>query len=118
MLVRALQIAVGGRVGIRPALQGEGVGRAAVEPYVEDVVDLLVAVGIVVAQEVTGRAVEPGVGALLGDGLADALGDVRVRQGVAGVLLDEDGQGEPQARWRLTSQSGRVSTIERMRLRP
>ncbi len=26
--------------------------------------------------------------------------------------------GEPQARWRLISQSGRVSTMARMRLRP
>ena len=26
--------------------------------------------------------------------------------------------GEPQARWRLISQSGRLSTMERMRLRP
>ncbi len=56
MLVRALQIEVGRPVGVGPALQDEGVGRAGVEPDVEDVLDLLVALGVVVAEEVARRA--------------------------------------------------------------
>ena len=34
------------------------------------------------------------------------------------VLSTNIAKGEPQARWRLISQSGRPSTIDRMRLRP
>jgi hypothetical protein len=67
MLVGAFQIEVGRPAAVGAALQGEGVGRAGIEPDVEDVLDLLVALRIVVAEEVARRPGEPGVGALLGD---------------------------------------------------
>ena len=34
------------------------------------------------------------------------------------VLSTNMAMGDPQARWRLTSQSGRLSTMARMRARP
>jgi hypothetical protein len=40
------------------------------------------------------------------------------RSGWPVALSTNMASGEPQARWRLISQSGRVSTIARMRLRP
>ena len=70
MLVRAFEIE---RRPARPGpdcrLQHEGMGRARFEPDVDDVLHLLVVVGIVVvAEEARGRAREPGVGALLLEG--------------------------------------------------
>ena len=77
---------------------------------------------MVVAEEARlGALLEPGVGALVLEGLADAGVDRRVVQDLGravGLALHEQVSGTPQARWRLISQSGRASTIERMRLRP
>ena len=68
-----------------------GMRRARVEPDIEDVVDLLVVVGIVVGREKTlSRALRvPGVGAFLLEGLCDALVDALVHQRDVLALLDE-----------------------------
>ena len=89
------------REGLR-VLQGEGVGGAGIEPHVENVGHLL-PVGRIVdepSEEALLRAgLEPGVGALLGDGLADARHQL-VRLGEAGrwgdlprLLVHEHGDG-------------------------
>ena len=108
VLVGAFQIEICGPAGIgappwgtilpmrsvlgRAALQHEGVGRAGIEPDVENILNLFVAVGIVVAEEVAGRPREPGVGALGGDEVDDPGIDVGVLQRLAGDLVDEHGQ--------------------------
>ncbi len=68
-------------------------GRSRVEPDVENVGDLL-EIGriIILAQEISVRPREPGVGALGGDPLDDALIDGLVHQGLATFLVDEHGQ--------------------------
>ena len=92
MLVGALEIEVGRPLRVRAALQGEGVGRAGIEPDVEDVLDLLVLLRIVGAEEVGRRPGEPGVGALGADQAQDAGVDLFVVQRLAGLLVDEHGQ--------------------------
>ncbi len=69
-------------------------GRAGVEPDIQDVVDLLI-VGRVAAhaQELGRLAREPGVGAVLTNGLDDAGVDSLVAERMTGVLVDEHGQG-------------------------
>ena len=73
-------------------LQHIGVGRAGIEPDVEDVVDLLVIGGIVVRREEAPRRAlgVPGVGAFLFEGLGDARVDALVDQRRMLALLDED----------------------------
>ncbi|MNU56747.1 hypothetical protein D3C71_458480 [compost metagenome] len=82
-------IAVRGRARV----QRKGVGRAGVEPDVEDVGDLLEALGIVRAQEVGVGRREPDVGAAIGHGLDDTGVDLGIVQGLARLLVDEHGQG-------------------------
>ncbi|MBV9538581.1 MAG: isoleucine--tRNA ligase, partial [Acidisphaera sp.] len=61
MLVRPLQVE-GGRPGQAARLQHEGVGRAALEPHIDDVGDLFVGVGIAaVTQKARRRRGVPGV---------------------------------------------------------
>src|SRR5438874_2225085 len=66
VLVGAFQVGIGRPPAVGSVLQGEGVGRPGIEPDVEDVLDLLVAGRIVVAEEVAVGAGEPGVGAFFG----------------------------------------------------
>ena len=75
MLVGAFEIDVGRPFQVGPVLQREGVGRAGIEPDVEDVLDLRPRlVGVVIAEEtLLGALGEPGVGALLLEGVDDAL---------------------------------------------
>ncbi len=62
-------------------LQHEGVGRAGIEPDVENVVDLLPALRGARAEETLARAGRvPGVGAFLVERLDDAVIDVRIVQ--------------------------------------
>ena len=73
-------------------VEREGMGRAGIEPDVENVVDLFVMVRVVFGrEEARGRAFrEPGVGALLFEGLGDALIDLLVDENFLCVLVDED----------------------------
>ncbi len=93
VLVGTLKIEVGRPLAVITAFQGEGVGRARIEPDVEDVCDLLeVGRVVVAAQEVAVRAGEPGIGALRGDEVDDALVDGFIHQGLARRLVDIHGQ--------------------------
>ncbi len=99
MLVRTFQVEIGRRARIGPPLEGEGVGRAGVEPDVEDVLDLLVVGGIAARpEELGGLLGEPGVCACLLDRRDDAGVDVLVAQRLAGPLVHEHGErGAPGA---------------------
>ena len=103
--------------------QHEGVGRAGIEPDVEDVVDLLPAsLACSRAEEALARAVGvPGVGALLLEGVGDALVDALVVQDFdrpSPFSWTNTAIGTPQARWREITQSGRLSIMPVMRFSP
>ena len=86
MLVRPLAIEVGADVRPVARLDHEGVGRARIEPDVEDVGDRLVIVeAVAVAEQGLVVGAEPGVGAALVEGVEDAAVDHRVLQIVAGL---------------------------------
>ena len=92
-LVRPLQIQVGRPAAVAPVLQRKGVGRAGVEPDVQDILDLLerrrVAIG---AQELGWVTGEPGVRALRLDRRCDARVHGGIAQRLAGGDLHEHGQ--------------------------
>ena len=101
VLVGAFQVEVGGPVRRpvaavavlrRARIQGEGVGRAAVEPDVQDVRDLFIGRGVEVTEEVAVGRGEPDVGAVFGHGLGDAGVHVCIDQRLARRLVDEHGQ--------------------------
>ncbi len=73
-------------------IDGEGVGRAGIEPDIEDVGDLLVLGRIVVAEKLFVRRGEPHVRAAFGDSGDDAGIDFRIVQRLAGRLVDIHGQ--------------------------
>ena len=97
MLVRAFEIhhLVGAAVMLRRMPQGremlrvfqrEGVGRAGIEPDVEDVVDLFVIGGVVVGRRGSARRrrLVPGVGAFVRESVDDAGVDLLVDAGCRG----------------------------------
>jgi hypothetical protein len=100
-------------------LQHEGVGRAGIEPHLDDVHHLLVVVRVaVVAEEARGIGLEPGVGALCSKASttrSTTRGRAAARRS---ACRRRPAIGTPQARWREMHQSGRCSIIERRRLRP
>ena len=73
-------------------VERKGVGRAGIEPDVQNVFDLLVAGWVVGAQKVAVGRGEPDVGAVFGDGGDDAGVDLGVMQGLAGLLVHIHGQ--------------------------
>ena len=84
MLVRAFEIERGRPGEVGADLEHEGVGRAGVEPNIEDVVDLLPLCRVVdeAAEEALARAwFEPSVSAFFGEGFAHSL-DERFRPGI------------------------------------
>ena len=87
-ILRRMPARPGKWIGI---LQHVGVRRAGIEPDVEDVVDLLVIGGIVIGREEARRGAlgVPGVGALLLEGVGDALVDALVDQRLVLALPDE-----------------------------
>src|SRR5687768_8120881 len=93
MLVGAFEIEVGRPALLRPAaaFQHEGVRAAAVEPYVQDVGDLLEVVGVApFAQEALRSAfLGPGVHALLTNGGDNAGVNLRIDEILAGLAVDE-----------------------------
>ncbi len=92
MLVGAFEIERGRPLQIGPLLQDEAMRRAAVEPDVDDVDDLVVILGgIVVAEEILRIRGEPDIGALALDRRGDAVDDPLVAQRLAGLLVGEDG---------------------------
>ena len=103
MLVRAFEIhdfvgpAVAQPVDAREArevfwiVQREGMGRARIEPDIENVVDLFVFSGSWSGQKARGGACrEPGIGAFLLESVRDALIDLLVDEDFLCVLIDED----------------------------
>ena len=89
MLVRAFAIEVGADALAVARLDHEGVGRARIEPDVENVGDRLVIVeAVAVAEQGLMVGAEPGVGAALVEGVEDAAVDGRVLQIVAGLAVD------------------------------
>ncbi len=94
MLVRALQVEVGRPARVGPGFDGEGVGRAGIEPDVQDVVDLLKVGRIAVGPKELGRIErEPGVRPRLAHGFDDTGVDGLVAQRLAGLAVDEHGDG-------------------------
>ena len=94
MLVRAFEIERGRPDQLaRLLLQAEGVGAAALEPDVENVVDLFPrAVAVHLAEEALARAVhEPGVGTFFAEGFDNARVDRRIVQHFAGRRVGENG---------------------------
>ena len=91
VLVRAFEVERGRPHQLRPLLQDEAVGGAALEPDIEDVGDLVVGVRVVLRRE-EARLVagEPGVGAFLLDHGGDALDHLRIAQRGAVLARDED----------------------------
>ncbi len=97
VLVGALEVDARRPDAVGAVAQHEGVGRARVEPDVEDVGDdLPVLVRVVVAEEAgLGVGLEPGVGALVLEGVADPGVDGGVAEDLDGAVrpaLDEAGQ--------------------------
>ena len=92
VLVGALEVEVGGEGGlvlVRAAKDGE-MGRARVEPDVERVLDLVVALGVV-AQQLARVEPLPGLDPALLDPLGDRLHQLeRVRVQLAAFLVDEE----------------------------
>ena len=123
MLVGAFEIKIGA-VGLGPVrvdgiFHREDMGRAGIEPDVENVLHLLVIVRIAaLAQEASRRRGEPGVGAFRLEGLLDALEHAGSFSTSPVFLSTKIASGTPQARWRDSTQSGRPSTIAPMRFCP
>ena len=119
MLVGPFQIQV--RRPRQPALlQHEGMGRAGLEPDIDDVHDLLVVVRIAVRpEEARRRRRIPRIRALRGERVDDPLRPRPDRATAPRSRFSTNTViGTPQARWRLMHQSGRLATIEPIRLRP
>ena len=77
--------------------QGEGVGGPAVEPDIEDVLDLLEPLGIMLAQEIGVGPIEPGVGTFTGDQVDDTTIDGLIVQRFVSLSTNM-ASGAPQAR--------------------
>ena len=121
MLVRAFEIDVGrpGEVLVLARLQAEGVGRAGIEPDIDDVLDLLELVRIVVvAEEARRRRLEPGIGAFAAEGVDDALHHLRIAQQLAALLVDEDRDRHAPGALARDHQSGRCAIMECSRVLP
>ena len=89
MLVGAFAIEVGADVGPVAGFDQEGVGRARIEPDVEDVGDRLVIVeAVAIAEQSLMIRPEPGVGAAFVEGVEDAAVDHGVLEIVAGFAMD------------------------------
>ena len=92
MLVAAFEIEVGRPLQIGPAaaFEHEGVGRARIEPHVEDVGDPLVVVEVVIGAEQRLRALfVPGIDALFAHRGDDARVDRRIDEVFAAGPVDE-----------------------------
>ena len=128
MLVGAFEIERGGPFQIGPLLQHEGVGRARIRTRHRGCRRPCPIGGVVdqaFEEALLGARLEPGVGALLREGVDDAFNEfarrieVALGDDLASVsLLRNTVMGTPQARWRDTTQSGPVSTMPRMRFSP
>src|SRR3546814_1058637 len=96
MLVGALDVEVGPHALAVALLDHISVGRAAIEPDVEDVGDRLVIGEVVVVAE-QGLVVggEPGIGAALAEGLDDAGIHRLVAQIIAGLAMDIERNRHP-----------------------
>src|SRR5581483_6686943 len=80
MLVRTFEIKLRGPSQVFALLEHEGMGRAGVEPHVENVVDLLPLAGIgddACEEALLGPFLEPCIGPFLAEGFDDALAQGR-----------------------------------------
>ena len=90
MLVRAFEVEIGGPSELRPLLEHKGVSRARIEPYLDDVGDLLPLGGIVgIAEELRRIGAEPDIGSGALDRRGNALDDGRVAQRLTGLAMGE-----------------------------
>ena len=79
MLIRAFQIKRRRPLQVVAFLQHESMGRAGIEPDIQDVANLLVILnGVIVAQEARGIGIEPDVGTTFADRLDNAVLHLRV----------------------------------------
>jgi len=62
--------------------------------------------------------VDQGIRAALGEDVRDLADDLRIQPTARRFRRRKPGSGTPQVRWRLMHQSGRDSTVPRIRLRP
>ncbi len=94
VLVGALQVQIRGRAQSFAVLQHAGVGHAGVEPDVQGVMDLLVALAFRLAQQILGKEIEPGVDALLLHPPGHLLDEGRgIGVQLARLLVDQQGNG-------------------------
>ncbi len=106
---------------VRPfaAFQNECVGAAAVEPHVENIDNAFVIGGVVIAAQIFCRAlIAPCIDADFAYGGDDPFVDGVVAQIWPVLRSTNNVIGTPHARWRLSTQSGRPSTMLLIRLRP
>ena len=91
MLVGAFEIERGRPFELGPLFQNKSVGRARIEPNLDDVGDL-VPLGRIVGVAEKDRRVGgvPGIGAVALDRRGDPLDNRAVTQRLAGLLIDED----------------------------
>ena len=92
VLVGSFKIEIGRAFKIPSFLKNKGMGGAGVKPYIKDVGDLLVILGIVVGtQETAGVRRKPAIGPLFAHRRHDAVDHGLVTKRLAGRLVDKDG---------------------------
>ena len=128
MLVRAFEIEVGRPFEIGPLFQHERMRRAGIEPDIENVGDLLPIVRVV-DQACRKRCLAPCLNQASAPSVSESLDDPArsarpsgrsLARGITSLvsLCRNTVIGTPQARWRETTQSGRVSIMPVMRFSP
>src|SRR5215469_15498646 len=90
MLVRAFEIEIGGPSELRPLFEHKGVGRARIEPYLDDIRDLLPLAGVVSVAKKFGRiGREPDICSRLLDRGSDSFDDNWVAQRLTGFAVSK-----------------------------
>jgi hypothetical protein len=116
VLVGAFEIEAGGPDAVGPVAQGEGMGRAGIEPDVEDVGDLLPGPLASVPRK---RSRAPSAYQASAPSASKAsrmraltAGSRRISTRPSPSRFTKQVSGTPQARWRDSTQSGRASIME------
>ena len=90
VLVRAFQIKIGRPSQLRALLEHKGVGRARIEPHLDDVGDLLPFGGVIgIAEEFRRIGAEPDICPFALDRGGNALDDERIAQRLTGLAMGE-----------------------------
>ena len=94
-------------------------GDAAIEPNIENIADLFVILGFMVsAEKILRVGIKPCIGTIGFYRLYNPCIHRIIAQRFTGIFIDKNRQRHAPARWRETTQSGRFSIMEKIRLRP